>query len=401
MAVTFLTNEDKAVLDGQITALFEEIEAMKDGGGTTDKVVSVTYSYNGYVHSGGYLNTHTTYQVSDVIPLYAGETISFVSAVPDPTAVYVLSMWNEDGSQFVKGLLLGTNEEQMVKYTASQAIEYLRITHSSRNDYVHVYNVTITTPEDQFDVLAKEVESLKDTVSRQLLYHCFPFIRLGIVGDSLASGASNFTDVSGTGTCADRPEYSWGKFMGREHGIDVELFSEGGISTQTWLTRSAGLAAMQAAEACDCYIIGLGVNDKYMLGDDYLGSSADVTVGSEDGNADSFYGNYSKIIAALLVKSPRCKIFCLTMPSAQGEDANTYNVAIRDLVEMYDNAHLIDLENDEFYSGEQYTSTWNGAHSTAPGYKIMAEHLWKLMNDYIMANVSSFTDVQWILEDHT
>lgn len=398
---TLLTASDKTEIKQELVSLSEEIAELKGESGTVTKNVSVTYSTDGYVHwSEKSIKPANGYQVSDAIVVHAGETISFESYVPDASVVAVLSRWNEDCSKCLAVIACSAAETQQVEYTATQSVEYLRITHNTREGYTQVYSAKITSEGgnpivDRVAKLEKTCDALKNP-----LYDCMPFIRIGVVGDSLASGASNFTNSAGNATCADRPEYSWGKYMEREHGVEVKLFTQGGTSTRTWLTRSTCLAAMQAAEACDCCIIGLGVNDQYSLGNDYLGSSADVTVGSEDGNADTFYGNYSKIIASLLAKSPRCKIFCLTMPKKQGQTAIAFNVAIRDLVGMYDNAHLIDLENDDFYSGEQYTSTWNGAHSTAPGYKIMAEHLWKRMNEYIMENMSSFTDVQWILENH-
>ena len=389
-----------AALSEEMDALEAEIEAMKDGGGTVDEIVAVTYSTNGFVSAvTNELASHASYQVSDVIELHAGDTISFESSVPDGAYVWVLSKWDKDGNTLVSGLIKGTSEVQTVRYTAKNASEYVRISQWTRTGHPQVPAVTISRPinqeQNQLDALTAEIESLKTAVS-----DCVPFVRIGVIGDSLASGASNYTNASGTGIGTDRPNYSWGKYMEREHGVEVELFTQGGTSTQTWLTRPIGLAAMQAADACDCYIIGLGVNDKASLGMDYLGTSGDVTVGNENSNADSFYGNYSKIIASLIEKSPRCKIFCLTMPSEQGEAAIAFNVAIRDLVGMYDNAHLIDIENDEFFSSAHFRDTWYVAHSTAVGYKSIAGHLWKLMNEYIMQNVSSFTDVQWILENH-
>jgi lysophospholipase L1-like esterase len=347
----------------------------------------------GYVKYSGHIESHKYYFYTKVFPLMMGETITFTSAVPDGNFVAVLSRWNEAGDTCTQVLTLGTAEPQEITYTASNAVEYLRITKTTNVGYITTD--PIITPS-----MGATVKALAQRIDEIAIRDVFSFVKIGVIGDSLASGASNYTNASGTLASADRPAYSWGKYIEREHGIPVALFSRGGASTRSWLSSSWGLTAMQDAEACDCYIIGLGVNDKYALGSDYLGSAADVTVGGESNNADTFYGNYSKIIASLLAKSPRCKIFCLTMPSTQGADALPYNVAIRELVGLYSNAHLIDLENDSYYGGTEYTALWNAAHSTATGYKSMADHLWKLMNDYIRKNLDEFTDVQWILENH-
>lgn len=389
----------------------EGIFALSGGGSVTGtRTEPVTYSTDGYVHyTQNDIAQANGYQVSDIIVLKAGEKISFESDIPDANVVVVLSRWNEDSSLLLQRIVVSTSGVQTVEYTAKLSKEYLRITHNTRAGYTPVYSVQITGSSSStsspmnnswMENVEHELEALGKLVEEQSLYDCVPFTSIGVVGDSLASGAVNFTSASGVSTCADRPEYSWGKFMEREHGVDVKLFTQGGTSTRTWLTRSTGLSAMNSAEPCDCYIIGLGVNDSYSFGMDYLGTSADITIGSEGGNPDTFYGNYSKIIASLLTKSPRCKIFCLTMPSAQGGNVFEFNTAIRNLVGMYENAHLIDLENDEFFSSEQYISTWFRAHSTAPGYKVIAGHLWKLMDKYIRENISSFLDVQWIRENH-
>ena len=74
-------------------------------------------------------------------------------------------------------------------------------------------------------------------------------------------------------------------------------FSAGGMTTRSWLTSNVGLTKLQnPSNKCNCYIIGLGVNDKTVLGDAYLGSMSDIKENFVD-NEDTFYGNYGKIIS--------------------------------------------------------------------------------------------------------
>ena len=222
------------------------------------------------------------------------------------------------------------------------------------------------------------------------------FATIGVLGDSLASGASNYPPDG----AADRKDYAWGKFIEREHGISVSLFSSGGATTRSWLAQSYGLAALQAANMLDCYIIGLGVNDAYSLGDAYLGSVSDVHVGNEDENADTYYGNYSKIIAAIKTKSPRAKIFCITNPRGTNATGIAYNEAVEDIVGLYTNTYLIDLREDSFYTSPEFKSTWYSAHSTAVGYKLIAQNIYNHLNDIIQENVKEFLDIQWIVNNH-
>ena len=221
------------------------------------------------------------------------------------------------------------------------------------------------------------------------------FATIGVIGDSLASGASNYP-----GGAEDRKEYSWGKCIEREHGMSVSLFSSGGATTRSWLAQSYGLAALQAANALDCYIIGLGVNDAYSLGDAYLGSASDIHIENESENADTYYGNYSRIIAAIKAKSPRAKIFCITNPRGTSATGIAYNEAVEDIVGLYTNTYLVDLREDDFYTSPEFKSTWYSAHSTAVGYKLIAQNLYNHINEIIQVHVKEFLDIQWIVNDH-
>lgn len=78
-----------------------------------------------------------------------------------------------------------------------------------------------------------------------------------------------------------------------------------------------------------------------------------------------------------------------------------FNSAIADIVALYSNAYLIDLATDNFYQSVQFSETWNTAHSTAVGYKLIAENLYDHIEDIIKNNVSEFIDIQWIAENHS
>lgn len=396
---------DIEAANGEIAKHEERLEAL-EAKGSNERELNVDYPISGYyMASNGNFATHAKYFLTNAFTLNQGETITFTSAVKDGDFVAVLVRCDESGSECLEVLATGTKEPQTVVYTATESVEYLQIGKTITEGYeTSIPVITSPTEADKIRLLNERITQVEQAQAEleEMVdnYDLFSFIRVGVVGDSLASGASNYKKADGTDGTKDCPNYSWGKYIEREHGIPVALFSKGGAHTRSWLSSNWGLTAMQNAEACDCYIIGLGVNDKYELGTSYLGSTADITAGGEASNADTFYGNYSKIIAALITKSPRCKIFCLTMPATQNAPASDFNVAIRNIVKLYSNAHLLDLETDSYYGGPEYTALWNVAHSTATGYKAIAERLWTRMNDYIRENLSDFTDVQWILENY-
>ena len=281
--------------------------------------------------------------------------------------------------------------------------KYVRLTAYTYNPAVDIsvaYARYENVHEDIYSIYKKTSE-LEDKTKNVLTYDCFPFERIGVVGDSLASGCSNYYNESGQLKGIDIPKYSWGKFLSRTYGISVDLYSQGGANTRTWLSSDFGLQRLQASEPCEMYYIGLGNNDYFSLGESYLGTISDVTVGNESSNADTYYGNYSRIIAELKSKSPRCKIFCFTEPNIGNRElSHLYNLAIKEVAGLYDNVFVLDLENDTFYSSKPISDTRVGSHYTPVGYKMMSEYIYKITCEFIISHVENFIDTQWIIENH-
>lgn len=361
------TNEDvqnALVYDSGISVLADEVTAER---GQTSK----------YVNLNGEVSNSNNFYITSPIAMQKGQTIRF-NCKGYLTLVAMLA--SVENGVYTPLLVSADNDEHILTYTC---MVDMNVVISCTN--------TVTA---KYSVYASQI-GLNNARITALEHDFVAFATMGIIGDSLASGASNFS-----GGAADRPEYSWGKFIEREHGIQVSLFSKGGAMTRTWLSNTWGLTALQNANALDCYVIGLGVNDAWSLGADYLGTVADVHVGSESENADTYYGNYSKIIAAIKAKSPRAKIFCLTNPRDTASIGSIYNQAVVDIVSLYSNTYLIDLTADQFYTSDVFKNTWYSAHSTALGYKLIGANLYAHISEIVQNHISEFLDIQWIVEDH-
>ena len=233
-------------------------------------------------------------------------------------------------------------------------------------------------------------------------FDAFPFTCFGVIGDSLASGCSNYQNSQGAWKGKDIPKFSWGKYIERKYGVECTLFTKGGTTTRSWLNGEWGKSLLESSKPLEMYYIGLGNNDYYSLGASYLGSTSDIHIGNEEQNADTYYGNYSKIIAAIKSKSPRAKVFCFTEPN-KNKDAvcHLFNEAVRNIIEMYDNVFLFDLEyNKKYIINGIFKSFEYGSHYVSPGYKLMAEFIYKMTSDYILNNSNDFMDIQWITENH-
>lgn len=332
-----------------------------------------------YVNKNSGVSSLSTFNISVPITLEKGQYLIF-NAKGYLNEVAVLAKVNSN-STYTALIKSVDNDEHTFKYLA---LEDMTVVVSN-----------IKTVSVRYSIFSSRIDEQDTRISELEKKSYFAFSSMGVIGDSLASGASNYS-----GGAKDRKLYSWGKCIEREHGVDVSLFSFGGATTRTWLTSNYGYTALQSADVLDLYVIGLGVNDAYELGSEYLGTIADVHVGDESLNADTYYGNYSKIIAAIKAKSPRAKIICLTNPKGTGEVSSTYNQAVRDIVALYTNTYLIDLINDSFYTSAEFNATWYSAHSTAVGYKLISENIYKNISELIRNNVSEFLDIQWIIENH-
>lgn len=205
------------------------------------------------------------------------------------------------------------------------------------------------------------------------------FNKFGVVGDSFASGQLYFNN-----TYTENYAISWGQILARKKGTICTNYSAGGLSTRTWLTHSKGLPALLANPAEDVYFLALGINDYGKLGESYIGTLADIA-----NYADTFYGNYGKIIEQIMAHAPHAKLVMFTCASTDAVPA-LYNAAIVNIAEHYGIPYIVQAE-DEYFSSEVYT-TMAGGHPTAIGYAGMACAFERLLNKCVANNVEYFKD---------
>lgn len=137
------------------------------------------------------------------------------------------------------------------------------------------------------------------------------FGKFGVVGDSYASGVlEDYSHLNKDVFASMTPEMtdnlSWPVMLSKKWGTSMLHLAKGGLSTRTWLTDDQGLKKLNESDPQDIYYLCLGINDYFGLGDSYLGIESDIESG-----ADSFYGNYGKIIKAIQRKLHLPKSLCL------------------------------------------------------------------------------------------
>lgn len=208
------------------------------------------------------------------------------------------------------------------------------------------------------------------------------FRSIGIIGDSYASGELAIDKY------ADHYNMSWGQILGRKIGASVVNFSRGGQTTKGWLSDTErGLGLLNNADALDLYIIALGINDYQKLGDPYLGSDTDI-----DNGADTYYGNYGKVIKAIQTKAPMAKIVIATL-SQTDTMAVKYNSAIKNIAKHF-NLPYVTLTDDPFFTSDFYLNHMYGGHPTGPVYAEMANAYERLISRAMVNNLSYFENYE-------
>lgn len=209
------------------------------------------------------------------------------------------------------------------------------------------------------------------------------FTDVGVIGDSYASGEIYATDGSLIG---DKYKISWVQQLARKNGFTGYNFSSGGLSTRTWLISEHGLKKLNNSKACDLYILVLGINDYYGLGESYLGVQEDIENGS-----DTFYGNYAKIINAVKEKTQNAKIMISTIAirNIESSDNKTlikkFNDAIINIANHY-SIPVIRQDTYSYFNSATYSDNMIHGHPTAVGYSILATELEKCIGIAMVEN---------------
>ena len=239
---------------------------------------------------------------------------------------------------------------------------------------------------------------------------CRIFDKIGVVGDSLASGSIARPDSSSheedQEEIVDLIWYSWIQHIARYSGSTAYNFSMGGLSARG-LRFGTGNVNVQEIIAnlensdkkCKMYFIALGHNDRNYANthSEYtIGTASDCNLANPSENADSYYGNMAWTISKVKSVQPKAKIFLITMKSATTFGA--YNVAIRNLVNIFNtyygnnDVYLIDMEGVPIETSWEY---YNG-HGSPQGYLNYSYQISSYVDYIIRHNQNDFKTVPYI-----
>lgn len=305
-------------------------------------------------------------------------TFSMIAKVIEEDVSYEPCIISHDGK--TEYFYINTGE------SAKFAVSYI----TSGGATIEIINIPNTSA--LVDYINKKNTILKENSYLNNAYAGIPVV--GIIGDSLSSGVT----LNESGDLIPNYNFAWWKILERNSGQIYKGFCKSGFSAKYWLEDvDYGLPkALESSNKCCAYIVALGVNDQYY--GDTIGSITDIDDSDYHNNADTFYGNYGKIIQILTEASPKSLFLLMTVPRT---NCYSYNEAIRNIANHFSNCYLVDLANNEmdfFNQGYIHNSMYGGGHYNSATYAVIGKVMEQEISKVIVDNYLAFRYIQFALD---
>lgn len=311
----------------------------------------------------------TKQQANTYIPfeVHSGETLKFTNNTTGNIAIYVL---DANGTQTI--ITSGITAGSSITFTATA--EYVQMLYWSQQ----LGSVAVEKTSSLYNALVDKVNELEtDSITASVNM----FGTIAAIGDSYTKGSAK----TNGGTWVDCVNQSWIATMGKRSGVEWKNYGHGGTTTKTYLETTEFASALSDT-AADIYFFALGQND----GNQGLtiGTVADIHDADYTQNADTFYGNYGRIIQQIKNHAPSAKLVMITN-WVQGSTWTDYDTAIRGIATHY-SIPVIEPFDDYFFNSELYQSYKNDGHPTAMGYSSMGIAMERLFSKCVVNNPSYF-----------
>lgn len=238
---------------------------------------------------------------------------------------------------------------------------------------------------------------------------CGIFRSICCIGDSLSSGEFEGRKEDGSKLYYDAFDYSWGQYMARMAGTKVYNFSRGGMTAKVYMDSFAEESNFFDPEkACQAYIIALGVNDVSRVLDEKMefGEVSDVCLDDIEKCADSFAGNYGKIILRYKQISPNAKFFLMTCPRGGEAEKRSklydkHSELLYSFAEIFDNTYVLDLRQYAPEYDKKFRETFYlEGHLNAAGYLLTAKMVTSYIDYIIRNNPTDFKKIGFVGSPH-
>lgn len=377
-------------------------DVLSKTGSTIPSVNQLCYNVGLRYASNDNINSYADGRFSDLIPVYKGETIEY--GLFSTGANYSLIQFYNTSKSFVRSIAAGDSGGALFTGVVTVPDDgYVRVCTRYCSLSAGTSYARFSSPKILNDWMQAQLAERKNSNAKELYT---AFRKVGVIGDSY-SAVRLYKDVGGTITSVgDVPFYSWAKFMERKSGMSYSVFAKGGLEASQWLTDAdAGYpVASQSANLCQAYIVALGINDCGRHDLDYIGTTADIDTSNPDNNANTFVGNYAKIIQKMKALVDGAKFFVVTMPSFTSDTGKArytaYNDAIRQIASFFQNVYLVDLYADywDLYNEPNgfFANNIINGHYTVPAYERVAEIMTSEISKIMMENPTEFEQIEFI-----
>ena len=312
-----------------------------------------------------------------------GDKIILSSSDASGSNIARVSRWNSDGT-FYKVLSLATTSLSKYEYVVEDNVEYIRFS----KDSISEYNLSIKTTKAGKNLESYINERLSNIDKDEIFTDISMFSDIAVCGDSYTSGTlfSDITTIQG-----EYASISWGKCLERISGSSVTVYASGGADTRNWQTRSQCLPQLLSDSPHQLYIICLGINDYATYGGQ-KGSISDVKDDYTQ-NADTYYGNYGKIIAQIMAHSPKAKIILIKNWLVQSKWSAYYDFTSTPVEELAEHFGIkfIETKGDSFFESVFFADS-HVNHPIEATYSGMAKRVKYLIEKNIQENYLYYRD---------
>ena len=384
-----------------------EINLFNSGTVIEDKFINNTGAH------AGELSDNANYDASDFIEVEAGEAYCIRTFTHAQNDSYRLYLYYADQSFKSRTTARCADYPQGFVFTVPENVKYIRLNFETADnsagrqdyhtcvfkkgndfilEYIPYYSSVDSTVRLTAEKLARDLNNSGAIASSTVAL----FRTVGCCGDSFTAGyLYNKPDTPyydpDYAPNGEYPAISYPSVMGRLYGVDTAIFAKGGLTTGTFRTDPAGLPALLADDAKECYIIALGLNDHTQ--NVPAGTESDIDT---EPAQETCLGNFGAILRAIENHAPHAKIILcksLWVMDAGANTPNGYYNYISPIIETlseHTGIPFIETLYDSYFCCPAYTDGLKGYHPTAPLYAGMGKRIGELVGKLIINNSDYF-----------
>lgn len=323
--------------------------------------------YNPHVKSGYFL-TKDGYELNNASFVYSTE------AIPVPSGYAIEITTNGINSNVAifseKRPIPSTRYKALVLGVDNVVRKYTYVNNTIVTKYIYVSaNGSSIYPTYVYKICIPELEE-------NVLTSFSSFTSFASVGDSFTAGELHKSN----GDLTLHPEYSWSAVLSRMTGVPFTLYAQSGSTTKSAFTNANQIPALIADSPKDLYFLCFGINDWYR--ENYLGSESDMNTSDYTQSADTFYGNYYKMIKTIQNHSPRALVVMVKPYVFAQEDHAEYNEAADVIASTAGIPCFDDFALNDVYAFAMMVTN----HPTIIGYSCMATHHKNIIEKWMQTN---------------